>query len=197
MGRLAITLILAAALNGCAVLNTLHTEVSTYGQWPVGRAPGSYAFERLPSQQASAKAQDAQDALESAARPALREAGFTEAPDGQEPEVRVQVAARLTRVDTSAWDPPFSFGGQWAWGRSSWWGLGWQVAPPRREREVGLVVRDHATGRVLYEARAGHEGSAVGDSRLLAAMFSAALRDFPNSGVNPRVVRVPLEPSQR
>ncbi len=193
MRRLTGTLILAAALSGCAALNTLHTEVSTYGQWPAGRAPGTYAFERLPSQQARAQAQDA---LEAAARPALREAGFTEAPAGQEPEARVQVGARLTRVDVSPWGPQLGVGGYWAWGRNPWWGpgwgLGWQADLPRYEREVGLLVRDHATGRVLYEARAGHEGSAVGDSRVLAAMFSAALKDFPNPGLNPRAVRVPL-----
>jgi hypothetical protein len=198
MGRLTITLILAAALSGCAALNTLHTEVSTYGQWPAGRAPGSYAFERLPSQQARAQAQDM---LEAAARPALREAGFTEAPAGREPEVRVQVGARLIRVDAGSWGPQIGLGGYWAWGRSPWWGpgwgLGWQTDLPRYEREVGLLVRDHATGRVLYEARAGHEGSAVGDSRVLAAMFSAVLKDFPNPGVNPRAVRVPLEADPR
>jgi hypothetical protein len=198
MGRLTGTLTLAAALAGCAALNTLHTEVSTYGQWPAGRAPGTYAFERLPSQQARAQAQDA---LEAAARPALREAGFAEAQAGQEPDVRVQVGARLTRVDAGPWGPQVGLGGYWAWSRNPWWGpgwgLGWQAELPRYEREVGLLLRDHASGRVLYEARAGYEGSAVGDARMLAAMFAAALVDFPHPGVNPRAVRVPLGPQGR
>lgn len=198
MGRLTGLLILAAVLGGCAALNTLHTEVSTYGQWPPGRTPGTYAFERLPSQQARAQAQDA---LEAAARPALREAGFTETPAGQEPDVRVQVGARLTRVDVGPWSSQFGISGYWAGSRNPWWGpgwgLGWQAELPRYEREVGLLVRDHASGRVLYEARAGYEGSAVGDGRMLAAMFSAAMKDFPDPGVNPRAVRVSLEPAPR
>ena len=119
-------------LGGCAAMNTLTAEVSSFGEWPAGRSPGSYAFERLPSQQARAQAQDA---LEAAARPALREAGFAEAPAGQEPEVRVQVGARLTRVDAGPWGPQIGIGGYWAWGRSPWWGpgwgLGWQTDLPR------------------------------------------------------------------
>ena len=50
---LALTLLLAL-LAGCAAMRSLSTEVSSYGEWPAGRQPGSYAFERLPSQQARA-----------------------------------------------------------------------------------------------------------------------------------------------
>ena len=41
-----------AALAGCASLNSLESDVSSYSRWPAGRAPATYAFERLPSQQA-------------------------------------------------------------------------------------------------------------------------------------------------
>ena len=71
---------LAAALllAGCAALNQLTSEVATYGEWPAGRKAGSYAFERLPSQQA--KAQQQAD-LEAAAAKAMEQAGFTVAKD--------------------------------------------------------------------------------------------------------------------
>ena len=42
----------ALVLSGCAGLNNVTSEVSSYGQWPADRKPASYAFERLPSQQA-------------------------------------------------------------------------------------------------------------------------------------------------
>jgi len=74
----AAAIVVAAALGGCAALNTVTAEVATYGDWPAGRAPGRYAFERLPSQQAQAARQAE---LENAAARALEAAGFTAAPD--------------------------------------------------------------------------------------------------------------------
>ncbi len=62
---------MAAAVSltaGCASLNSVTSEVSSFGEWPAGRAPGTYAFERLPSQQAR---QAETELLENAARPAL------------------------------------------------------------------------------------------------------------------------------
>ena len=38
----------ALLLAGCAAMNTVTSEVVSYGDWPAGRAPGSYVFERLP-----------------------------------------------------------------------------------------------------------------------------------------------------
>jgi hypothetical protein len=40
---------LALTLAGCASMNQLTSEVSSFSQWPAARKPGSYAFERLPS----------------------------------------------------------------------------------------------------------------------------------------------------
>ena len=41
-----------ALLAGCAAMNSLTSDVASYSAWPADRKPGSYAFERLPSQQA-------------------------------------------------------------------------------------------------------------------------------------------------
>ena len=68
--------VLALILTGCAAVNSVESEVSTYSQWPTERKPGTYAFERLPSQQANAQRQDQLEAL---AKRALDGAGFTEA----------------------------------------------------------------------------------------------------------------------
>ena len=59
----------AAALSGCAALNSVTSDVSSFGEWPSARKPGTFAFERLPSQQSRAAETDA---LEAAARPALQ-----------------------------------------------------------------------------------------------------------------------------
>jgi uracil phosphoribosyltransferase len=56
------------------------------------------------------------------------------------------------------------------------------------------LLRDRATGRPLYEARASNDGYSMGNAQLLAALFAAALKDFPATGLNPRTVVVPLAP---
>jgi hypothetical protein len=185
----------AAVLAGCAGIATVTSDVSTFGEWPRGRAPGSYAFERLPSQQAAA---DQQAMLEEAARPALHKAGFVPAPPGARADVTVQVGARITRSQASPWDDPF----WWRWGAGYWHGFGrrggfglsasFPLAPTHYEREVALLIRDTASGAPLYEARASSAGTTTGGTQALAAMYQAALADFPTPAINPRRVSVPL-----
>lgn len=185
---------LGATLAGCASINSVTSEVSSFGEWPAGRAPGSYAFERLPSQQQ--RAADA-DALEAAARPALEKAGFKPATDGTAPDVTVQVGARATRSDYGAWnDPLWWHGGFGYWRRGPWIGPSWSMSvyasPPRFDREVALLIRDRATGKPLFESRASNEGGTRASPAVTTAMFQAALLDFPRTGLNPRRINVAL-----
>jgi hypothetical protein len=53
-----------------------------------------------------------------------------------------------------------------------------------------VLIRDRASGKPLFEARASSEGGTAGTSETLALMFEAALMDFPKLGVNPRRVTV-------
>ena len=56
-----------------------------------------------------------------------------------------------------------------------------------------LLLRDRATNTPLFEAHAQSEGGTSGDAAVLAAMFEAALQDFPALGAtNPRRVSVTL-----
>ena len=177
---------------GCASLNKIDSDVNSYSHWPAGREPSTYAFERLPSQQAQP---EQQDQLEQAARDALAKAGFTEASDPAASDVTVQVSARVTRQDYSLYDEPFGWrGGLW-YGRGRWWGgpgFGLSYQSPRYEREVALLIRDRRSGEALYETRASSDGLSSGNEQLLAAMFEAALKDFPQPAVNPRRISVPL-----
>jgi len=190
----------ALLLGGCAGVGTLTSSVSTFGEWPAERKPGTYAFERLPSQQAQA---EESEALEATARSALEKAGFQPAADGQQPDVLVQVGARDERFIVSPWDDPLWWrGGFGSWRYGPWvsprWGVGarYYYEPwPRYERQVGLLIRDRASGRPLFEARASSEGSLRSTPALLGAMFEAALVDFPRLGVNPRRVVVGLPTS--
>lgn len=141
--------------------------------------------------------------MEAAAARALEIAGFTAATDATEADVIVQLDARVDRSAVRAgWDHALG----WHWGLGYWHGPGWH--PSRRmlhagihadwttryERQVTLLLRDRASGALLYEAHAQSDSATVGDSALLAAMFEAALHDFPAaSATNPRAVSVQIQ----
>ena len=192
-GLLAATAVLA----GCAGVRTVSSEVSSYGEWPEGRTPDSYAFERLPSQQAQAA--DA-ERLEAAAAVALAKVGFKPVDNGKEPDVLVQVGARDSRFVVQPWDDPLWWrGGFGYWRHGPWgsprWALSMRYDFPRVETQVGLLLRDRASGKPLYETRAASESNVRADSVTLGAMFEAAMMDFPRLGMNPRRVVVELPPA--
>ncbi|WP_235970968.1 DUF4136 domain-containing protein [Azohydromonas caseinilytica] len=203
MRRLPLALAAATLLGGCAALNQVSSDVVAYGAWPAGRTPGSYVFERLPSQQAELTLQQQ---LEDAARPALAAVGFTPAADPAQAGVSVQVSLRNTRYERLdyGWGP---WGGPWGpgWGWPGYyrypywaspWGPGWWGPPmssPWYEREVGVLIRDRNGGQVLYEGHARSDGALSGGTALFGAMFRAALQDFPQGNPTPRRVNVPLD----
>ena len=187
------TVVLTGLLAGCAALNTLHADLSTWGDWPTGRSAGSYAFDRLPSQQSDP---EQADRIEAAARPALEKAGFNPVAAGGQPDVLVQVAARTARSGPDFWNDPLWWPGGFGFHRRAWVGPVWVFDARwdnmRYEREVAVLLRDTASGKPLYEARAANEGNTSGGDDLLAALFQAALIDFPRNGPNPRPVKVLL-----
>jgi hypothetical protein len=194
------TIIAAAVLGGCAALNTVTSEVTTFSEWPADRQPGRYVFERLPSQKANATRQAD---LEAAAAKALDRAGFTAAPDAAQADLIVQIGARISRTEISPWDDPL----WWRWGGSYWRSPYWRGPraayyaglradwSSRYERHVALLLRDRASNTPLFEAHAQTEGGTAGDEMLLGAMFEAALQGFPaKEAQNPRQVSVSLAP---
>jgi hypothetical protein len=188
-------LALATTFAGCAGLNTVDSDVSTYSQWPAGRKPATFAFERLPSQQARPQEQAE---LEAVARPALLAAGFQEVTDPKTADTTVQVAARVSRADRLPYDDPFWWRGGYYYSRMGrpFWGPSFALGydSPRYDREVAVLIRDRATAQPLFEARASNDGLTQGGGQLTAAMFRAAMKDFPQAGINPRRVTVPLTP---
>ncbi len=173
-------LLALAALGGCTTWNTLSSEVSTYGTWPAARAPATFAFDRLPSQQARAAEQDT---LEKMAMPGLTAAGFTAVAPGAQPDVLVQLGARFDRQERSPWDDPLwvrPWGPRWV--ATPWAGPWWReyaLRNPGYTREVALLIRDRSSGEALYEARATSDGTTQGGTAIFTAMFSAAMKDFP------------------
>ena len=197
-GSLLLSLTLSLALlGGCASLRSVTSDVSSFGDWPAERKAGSFAFERLPSQ--AARPAEA-DALEAAALPALRQAGFTPVAAGALPDVLVQLAARSQRSDFGVWNDPLWWRGGFGYYRhgpwlSPRWGLSMRSDFERFDREVAMLLRDRASGKPLFEARAVNEGNMdSANATTLGAMFEAALMDFPRLGINPRRVTVAPPP---
>jgi hypothetical protein len=193
-----------AGLGGCAATGTVSSEVSTFGTWPAGRAPGRYAFERLPSQQGH---EPESEALEASARAGLAKAGFLPVETGQQADVVVQLGAQDSAIALPLWDDPLWWHGGFG-RRGPWLMPGWGVGVrgyhgsfglygpygayriDRYSRQVALLIRDRATGQPLFEARAVSEGGTRSRPALLSALFEAALKDFPKLGTNPRTVDV-------
>jgi hypothetical protein len=214
--RSALLVLAAATLGGCASLDRVDSEVTSHSKWPPERRPGTYAFERLPSQQANP--QRAQ-VLEDAARRAIEGAGFVPAAEGARPNVAVQIGARITVTDRGVWDDPFWYGGwggawgfsrpfhprgYWGPGRFGGWG-GWGGWGPwggpgyhdrtTHEREVAVLIRDKASGEPLWESSATGDGFGSADASVLPAMFEAAMQGFPQGGPTPRRVSVQPAPA--
>src|SRR5690242_9358720 len=118
MKTAAFVLTAALLLTGCAALRSVSSDVSSFGEWPAERRPGTYAFERLPSQQAQPQESDA---LEASAAQALAKAGFRPAAPGQQPDVLVQVGASDARVVVSPWDDPLWWRGGFGFHRYGPW----------------------------------------------------------------------------
>lgn len=117
---------------------------------------------------------------------------------GATPDVLVQVGSRVGRADGPWADPFWWRGGFGYWRYNPWvgprWGYSLQVdLSARYDHEVAVLIRDRASGKPLFEARASHESvSTSAGATTLAAMFDAALADFPKLGLNPRRVTVAL-----
>lgn len=188
MTRTLSLLIAAVTLSGCASLNSLTSEVSSYSQWPADRKPGSYAFERLPSQQTRPRQQQM---LEDSARPALEAAGFTPAAEAKDSEYIVQLGARVNATEQYFDDPFWWRGGLYSHRFSRPWpyyGIGFGIPSTTYEREVALLIRDRKSGQPLYETRASNDGGSPSIQSLLPAMYEAAMKDFPAGSFTPRQV---------
>ena len=193
------SILIPLVLLGCSSFNFLDSEVSTYSQWPSGRQPGTFVFERLPSQQTQG---ERQSRLETAARPGLEAVGFVLVTNPDRADVTVQIGARSNRAEISPFDDPLWWrGGLYAphYARRPYHpfyygapAATYQMEGQRYEREVVLLIRDRVSGKLIYETRAINEGYTTGNSVLLQLMFKAAMTGFPHVEENPRTVRIEM-----
>ncbi len=214
-------LALVALLAGCSGPLRVDNQVRSFAQWaadgtPSGtapvvtapQAPQTFRFDRLPSQTEGPEL-SAQERLEALAAAELRAFGWQVADGDALTPWQVQVMASTQRLPRAPWEDPwdsrrgyFSAGVGLGGYRSGFGGIVWvPVLPPPSSpyylREVVLVIRDVATGSVVYETRASHDGRWNSTPDLWSAMLRAALQDFPNPPTGPRRVDIEIERSPR
>lgn len=188
-------LMLLALLSGCAAMNRLSSEVSSFGAWPGASTAPAFVFDRQPS-----VAQPQQQMLESAALPALAAAGFKQASSTAAADFVVQLGASVN-VDSRLADDFYfhaPFGLQPGWrhlqfgiGAGFGWGygrFGGPFATPLYVRQVVVLIRDRPSGQTVYETRASNSGASPAINSLLPAMFEAAMAGFPRADATQRQV---------
>lgn len=188
---LGVGVVLTALLSACGTTRLIDSEVRSFRPEhaaPSNDAPLRYRFDRLPSQQAKA---DAQDKLEALAVPVLAQRGLVLDADA----ARVTVELRVT-VDTvnrvSGWRAEH---GLFAAGNGLWpQPLAMSLEPSLYRYTVQLLLRDAADKSVVFESSAQHEGPWPDRDKVVPAVLLAALRDFPAGAALPQRVLVDLLP---
>ena len=198
MRRALTALFLIASLSGCATHWVVDSEVKTFSSPGTIAAGATYRFERLPSPQVD-PARQAQ--LEAMAGAALAKVGLRS--DEARPAYSALIGARVT-TELPPWADPWLYGpgvpGYGGLGRA-WYGGGWYGPPlalpasnPWYEREVSVVLRDLASGQVVYETRARNDGPYNISADILPVLFDAAMQGFPNPPADARRVDIELPP---
>ena len=181
-------LVLLVLASGCAGVRTLDVDVTAYATWGIGGLPAagsSYRFERLPSQQTGAAA----DQLETLAREALSRKGWQLA-GATGARYSVQVFFNVQQVVAAAsypYGPSVGVGaGVFSGGRGGFGGAGIGFGFPlggsavsEYRTELVMLVRNLQNNAPVYETRAYAQAGAPGDPAIIAAMLDSALRDFP------------------
>lgn len=178
------------ALAGCSTTRLIDSQVRSFTTTADVPADGpfSFRFERLPSQQADAQAQDR---VEDMALPVLAQKGLL--PDALAPRFTLEL--RMAMEAANQTDP---FHGHWGFGTigSGVWmqpmPMGLQATSYRYS--VHLLLRDAASKAVVFESTAQHEGPWSDRAAVLPAVLLAAVQDFPQGSDKARRVLIDLSP---
>jgi len=66
------------------------------------------------------------------------------------------------------------------------------MEPPWYHREVGVIMRELSSNRVVFESYAANDGPWLDGTEVFPAMFEAALQGFPQPPAGPRQVEIPV-----
>lgn len=178
-------------ISGCTGMRLIDNQVNSFAPQVIA-AGASYQFERLPSQLADPVNQAK---LEKLAEQALGKVGLKRQ---NAAPLSVQVSA-VQRQENTLNQSGVGIG----------WGLGWVFGNgaisignrgalfPGLEtqtsywRQVSLIIRN-ASGAVMFESHASHDGIWSDSDAVLAAMLDAALQGFPTPPAGVRRVNIEI-----
>ena len=171
-------------LGGCATTRIVDSEVRSFAGVTPPAQPASYRFERLPSQDLQAPAQER---LETIAQPLLESVGLRK--EVTEPKYALVMKASVEAIE----NPTFSR----SWKRQQWLdrdgfmrlpSMGLMLEPSWQRYSVSLVLRDIASSQTVFESSAQHMGPWSDTQQLLPAVIRAALSDYPRAQPQPHSV---------
>jgi len=183
--------LVSLVLAGCATNRLIDSSVRSFttatADLPL-EPPFSFRFERLPSQQADAQAQDR---LEDIALPVLAQKGLV--PDALAPRFTLELRMAVDVINQSG--PFHAYWGFGTIGSGLWSQPGSMGLEPTRYRySVHLLLRDAANKTVVFESTAAHEGPWSDRAAVLPAVLLAAVQDFPQGSDKARRVLIDLSP---
>jgi hypothetical protein len=179
-----------ALLTGCGSIRLIDSQVQTVNaQGAVSLQGAHYRFERLPSQINNPAA----GLAEQQAQVALSAAGLVRDDPGA--QLSIQVHARVTAFMADPWGRPvYGLGMNSYWGRGIGVNWGMRFPPPNQYQfEVSLLMRDLRSGQVVYETQAAHSGPWSDSEKIIPALMTAALKDFPNPPAKTRQVNIEIQ----
>jgi hypothetical protein len=190
----ALLLLTLTLLTGCGGMRLVDAQVQAISTLPAGAAfpaDARYRFERLPSQ----AGQTSTERLEALAQAALAQVGLLRDDAAAQYSVLLGVRVGSYLVDDygrplgSGWPGQthvmISSGGMFGWGM--------RFPPPTHyRRKVSLLIRDLHSGQVVYETRAVNDNPWGDTDPILAALFEAALQDFPHPPAGPRQINIEI-----
>ncbi len=195
MKRLLTLFVLTLLLSGCGGLRLVDAQVQATATSAPIESGARYRFERLPSQ--ADQPQAAQ--VEAITQVALAQVGLVR--NDSAARYSVLPGARIQPYSADYWGDPIGRPGTGPYGQivigtgsaGSMVGWGMRFPPPTHYRyEVSLLLRDLQSGQVVYETRAFHDGPWRDSDNILAALFEAALKDFPHPSGGVRRINIEI-----
>lgn len=184
---------------GCARPRWVDSEVVSYSTLAAHSRPRLYRIERLPSQQAQPQEFAA---IQAQAEQALARVGLQR--NDAQAQLVVQIGfeggTTLPRNWPYSASPHFGWGLGWSgrWHGGVGLGLGFgglrDEPPLLYHRKVSLLMRDAATGQVVFESSALYEEVWTHDPMIYGVLFEQALRGFPQPPAGPRRERTEVLP---
>jgi hypothetical protein len=189
-------LLTLSLLAGCGGMRLVDAQVQTLSTLPAGAAfpaDARYRFERLPSQAGQAGT----ERLEAMAQTALAQVDLLR--DDAAAQYSVLLGVRVGSYLVDAYGRPLGSPGSpvqahvMIGGGGGMFGWGMRFPPATHyRREVSLIIRELRSGQVVYETRAVNDNPWGDTEPILAALFEAALQDFPHPGPGPRQINIEI-----